>query len=311
METGKRLIVLRGLPGSGKSTWAEESGYRVVSRDKIRESVGIGVGEGAKSALTWEEEQVVDVIEECLVRELLGLDAVVVVDATHLRRKYCVRWMKFAREEGVDIEFKKFEENVDVCVKRDKSRGEKRVGEEVIRDMAHRYLERGRIRDFKMNEEDKVRGGRVKKYTGTWSAPDCVIVDIDGTVALNESGRGWYDWKRVGEDKRNEGVCLIVEALIRDQGLEVVFASGRSEECREETEEWIEREIGLDRERIELYMRPVERRWDKDAEVKYDMFWEKIAPNRNVVAVLDDRNAVVSMWREMGLTCLQVAEGDF
>ena len=27
--------------------------------------------------------------------------------------------------------------------------------------------------------------------------------------------------------------------------------------------------------------------------------------------VLDDRNQVVKMWRENGLTCLQVAEGDF
>lgn len=26
---------------------------------------------------------------------------------------------------------------------------------------------------------------------------------------------------------------------------------------------------------------------------------------------IDDRSSVVSMWREEGLTCLQVAEGDF
>jgi hypothetical protein len=30
-----------------------------------------------------------------------------------------------------------------------------------------------------------------------------------------------------------------------------------------------------------------------------------------VVLCLDDRNSVVKLWRDLGLTCLQVAEGDF
>jgi hypothetical protein len=31
----------------------------------------------------------------------------------------------------------------------------------------------------------------------------------------------------------------------------------------------------------------------------------------DIVCVFDDRQKVVNMWRDMGLTCMQVAPGDF
>lgn len=36
-----------------------------------------------------------------------------------------------------------------------------------------------------------------------------------------------------------------------------------------------------------------------------------VVPTKEILCVLDDRNKVVKMWRELGLTCLQMAEGDF
>jgi hypothetical protein len=45
--------------------------------------------------------------------------------------------------------------------------------------------------------------------------------------------------------------------------------------------------------------------------VKREIYEQKIAPWRTVVAVFDDRNKVVNMWRELGLLCLQVYPGDF
>lgn len=49
----------------------------------------------------------------------------------------------------------------------------------------------------------------------------------------------------------------------------------------------------------------------KDSIVKREMFDEHIRGRYNVNFVLDDRNQVVELWRSMGLTCLQVADGDF
>ena len=49
----------------------------------------------------------------------------------------------------------------------------------------------------------------------------------------------------------------------------------------------------------------------KDSIVKKEIFDEYIKDKYYVEFILDDRNQVVDMWREMGLTCLQVAEGNF
>jgi hypothetical protein len=45
--------------------------------------------------------------------------------------------------------------------------------------------------------------------------------------------------------------------------------------------------------------------------VKREIYETHIKPEWNVVCVLDDRQRVVDMWREIGLTCLQVDYGDF
>jgi hypothetical protein len=60
-------------------------------------------------------------------------------------------------------------------------------------------------------------------------------------------------------------------------------------------------------------MRPDERRSDPDWEVKQDMLHEilKTLDKENILFTVDDRQKVVDMWRANGLTCLQVAEGNF
>jgi len=49
----------------------------------------------------------------------------------------------------------------------------------------------------------------------------------------------------------------------------------------------------------------------KDAVVKREIFDREIRDNWRIVGVFDDRQQVVRMWRALGLTVFQVAEGDF
>ena len=49
----------------------------------------------------------------------------------------------------------------------------------------------------------------------------------------------------------------------------------------------------------------------RDASVKKEIYNTEILPYYNVNFVLDDRNQVVAMLRELGLTVFQVAEGNF
>ena len=138
-----------------------------------------------------------------------------------------------------------------------------------------------------------------------------VIVDVDGTVALRrgKSARGPFDYARVGEDTPNTPVIAVVEALAL-AGHDIVFLSGRESVpgCREDTLAWLERHIAVPT--IELYMR-AEGDQRRDSIVKRELYRKHLA-GRDILAVLDDRDQVVRMWRdELGLTCLQVAYGDF
>lgn len=140
-----------------------------------------------------------------------------------------------------------------------------------------------------------------------------VIFDIDGTLSncqhrryLAEEG----DFKsfeypfNILQDEPNHTIIDVLR-MFRSQGYPIVITSGRNERAKDVTIEWLKKHnIRYD----ELYMRG---QWDSrpDHEVKKE-FLDKIGKN-SVYCVFDDRDSVVKMWREQGLTCFQVAEGNF
>ena len=136
-----------------------------------------------------------------------------------------------------------------------------------------------------------------------------VICDIDGTVAIHEGRRDHYSWGLVHNDLYNEPVCELVE-FIMASGVLVVFASGREAVCRHTTLAWLnERWPGVEHEH--LFMRDIGD-YRADTIVKREMYRRDIVPTYGEpIFVIDDRDSVVEMWRDLGLTCLQVARGDF
>ncbi|MUN41090.1 phosphatase domain-containing protein [Actinomadura litoris] len=137
------------------------------------------------------------------------------------------------------------------------------------------------------------------------------LVDLDGTVALRQDTddvRSPYDWSRVGEDVPHTPIVEVVRALDA-AGHRIIYLSGRSEECRAATGVWIAAHVGVPGEA--LLMRPAgDHRPDRV--IKRALYERFVAPVGPVTAVLDDRASVVRMWRaDLGLTVLQVAEGDF
>lgn len=136
------------------------------------------------------------------------------------------------------------------------------------------------------------------------------IVDIDGTLAVR-NGRGPYDWHRVGEDAPNRITIDIINSYIEHMGrmMSVIFVSGRKEQCRLETLEWLKAYMSND-SAWSLHMRADDDNRE-DHILKQEIYDTYIKPNYRVIAVFDDRQQVVDMWRRNGLTCLQVAEGNF
>ena len=148
------------------------------------------------------------------------------------------------------------------------------------------------------------------------SKPYAFIFDIDGTLAIMDD-RGPFDFSKVATDRVNYPVKLILSFISSfnksNQKGKIIFLSGRDDSCYDQTLEWIKSNIVIDEsdEEITLLMRKTgDRR--KDSIIKKEIYLDKIAPSFNVIAVFDDRDQVVDMWRkELKLTCFQVDYGNF
>lgn len=136
--------------------------------------------------------------------------------------------------------------------------------------------------------------------------PLAYIFDIDGTVA-DKGDRDPYDMTRVGEDTPKHDVLRVARVLHRSA--HILFVSGRFEAARYQTEMWLDHHFALHWGK-NLWMRP-DGDMRPDTELKEEIYRRYIEPGYQVLGVFDDRNAVVAMWRSLGLTCFQVAEGDF
>jgi phosphoglycolate phosphatase-like HAD superfamily hydrolase len=144
-----------------------------------------------------------------------------------------------------------------------------------------------------------------------------VIFDLDGTLALIDERRqlaalpngkiNWdvfFDPRNIALDKPNPAVVEMFKTLSRD-GYEMLILSGRDARSQTETIAWLhENDIFFDG----LLMRP-EGSFTPDDVLKKSWL-DNIGADR-VVCVFDDRDKVVQMWRDNGLTCFQVAPGNF
>jgi len=142
-----------------------------------------------------------------------------------------------------------------------------------------------------------------------------IICDLDGTLALKHKDRDWYDSSTCDLDNINKPVQLVLNmAKFYNLGsllFEIIFVSGRQEKDREPTQKFLEK-YGFDEH--PLFMRQTGD-FRSDVDVKRELYQENIEDKYDILFVLDDRNSekypVVPMWRELGLTCFQVAEGNF
>lgn len=110
------------------------------------------------------------------------------------------------------------------------------------------------------------------------------------------------------DDEPNLPVIDTLHALL-DAGADVWIWSGRSSEVMEQTKRWLQDH--LDADDVQLMMR-VEGDYTPDEELKA-AWLEGMKPSdrRRLVAVFDDRDKVVAMWRLNGVACFQVAPGGF
>jgi hypothetical protein len=144
---------------------------------------------------------------------------------------------------------------------------------------------------------------------GDRALPRAIICDLDGTLALI-GHRSPYDTAKALDDALNEPVANVIEVYAHQDKFDIrlILVSGREDRHRRTTEDWLEKHDITHYEA--LYMRPSgDRR--KDFVVKHEIYERHIKGKYDVLFVLDDRDQVVKMWRELGLTCFQVEYGNF
>jgi len=146
-----------------------------------------------------------------------------------------------------------------------------------------------------------------------------VAVDIDGTfldgshkISLithpKTTRSGWVEqdfsaWQAACvDDKPIETTVAVVQALIA-AGHTIEFWTGRGENCRKETEAWLQAR-GFNQP---VRMRPMGEAKLADHHCKKKYIERYGRPD----LILEDRIAVVNMWRKQGIVCWQVAEGKY
>jgi len=145
---------------------------------------------------------------------------------------------------------------------------------------------------------------------------DIIIFDIDGTCSLpgyrrkylEQTPKNWNAYfEQCDKDKPNEPVMHVLRALVRSRGLtKIIFVTGRRESTRKKTLEWFFKH-GVIVPSDTLYMRADDDH-RHDIQIKPEMVQDFLP---RISMVFEDRNSVVKMWRDMGIPCFHVADGNF
>ena len=304
----KKLILTRGIQGSGKSTWArkwveEDPINRVrINNDDIRNMLG-------KYWVT-EREPLVSEIKQNIVTNAMSRGYDIVVDNMNLNPKEVKFWQDIVHNNEVypiskysyEIEFKDFFISLEECIRRDAMRPNP-IGEKVIRDTWRRYKH-----FIQTSEVEKYVNNLIKEDE---SKPYCLVVDMDSTLCFNTTKRPWYGEgaaEGMINDIPNMGVLRLVERWVKPgpaaYSNNLIIATGRDTSQEEVTKQWLAKYNIYPQE---FYFRK-QGDYRKGVEVKKEQI-EKILEKYNIVAIIDDCEPIVQMYRDMGLTVLQPNKG--
>jgi len=142
----KKVLILSGLSGSGKSMFARQfcaqhPNYLRVNRDDLRRSLlSVSLPEYWQ---TWPDadkdrlEQVVNELQKTTIVAGLSRGWHILIDNTNLRLSYIndFRRLLTSRFDAVDIQYQLIDTPIDECIWRDRYRDDS-VGEAVIRKQA-------------------------------------------------------------------------------------------------------------------------------------------------------------------------------
>ena len=296
-----KLIIAKGLPASGKSSWADEyikenPNFIKVEKDQIRKNGELF--KDGKYVHKRGDEAIVLKERDRLIREALRQGKSVISSDTNLVQKHITQLTNIAKQNKAKVEVKSF---LDIPLKELIERDQKRedsVGEQVIRRMFHTQV--GKMPTF-LKYDPKL--------------PFVVVSDLDGTLTKGPKDRSPYEWHKVGQDDINLGVAHVLDGIALIDYAKVFIFSGRNAVCRPVTEEWLERhdiEYGLLEMRPQYLEDGVTENNLSDETIKADMIEKHIRGKYNILVWFDDRVRVSNMLRDVyGINVAQFGDPNY
>ena len=285
-----KVIMTKGLPASGKSTWAKSliknnPTHKRVNKDDLRAMIDANI---------WskDNEKMIIRMRDNMIINFLEAGYNVIVDDTNFHPKHEEALINIAKNYNAQFIIKDFTDvPLNECIDRNSKR-DNPVPEKVIHTMSREYIEPTKP---VVTLKEKVDG-----------LPSCIICDLDGTLAIH-TDRSPYEGEKCASDIVNVQVLDLINSYPVDQ---IIFMSGRAknEGVEEATVQWLKDKCGYNG--VLLFMREGGD-MRKDYVVKKELYEKYIEGKYNVEFCLDDRNQVVELWRELGLQCFQVADGNF
>lgn len=128
-----RIVVLVGLPGSGKSTYLERQGVRGLSSDSIR---GLLADDEQDQTI---HERVFQTVRYLLRQRLAIHRPVTYIDATNLRPEERRPYLEIGDQFGCDVEAVYFDIPLEICRERN-ARRHRVVPEDAMEAMAVKLI---------------------------------------------------------------------------------------------------------------------------------------------------------------------------
>lgn len=318
--TEQQYIITQGIPGSGKSTWAqqwvnEDPFNRVrINRDDLRAAVikaepnkwkssdGFYVNGPKKNDF----EQKVTQLEHTLTQRALRAGKSVVNDNTNLTPRFVKQISKFARELNVPIVAKTFPITIEEAKRRNANR-DRKVPEHVIENMFKNGLgPQGQFHHI--DGTFPIQPFKAPEKIGTHA----IGIDLDGTAAdvrsirhfVEKDARGRRDFDGFHRSSLfvppNESVVEIIKDA-QANGLAVLITTARGEDYKEVSQRWL-KENGIEFDNYYCRARGDSR---PDYIVKAEMY-DEISKHYDLVHQVDDNPQAIQAWEEKGVLVTKV-----
>lgn len=306
MKETQKIILTRGIQGSGKSTWAkqwvaEKPDFRIrINYDDLRCMMA------PYKVDSWNKrEKVVKSLLEPFIITSLKNGFSIVVDNMNLSESSYSTIKGIINKNGyseIPIEYKDFFTDLKTCIQRDAKR-ETPIGAAIIKSTYNQY----RL-DIKYRENLQISSS-INEYNE--EKPNALIMDFDNTLCYNLSKREYFGKDcHIGmeNDVPNQHIIKMVKDFIsanEDGKVFIITGRDKTNDVINASIKWLEKYFNTEElNKIEVFYKPTKPQISSTL-YKISVVENEILPNYNIQCAIDDNKKVIEVYRLFGIVALE------